>query len=631
MEVADTLPKVVRRNYKEHPDKVSVRNKEFGVWREYTWKEYYEAVKYFSLGLMSMGFDQGDKLSVIGDNEPQWFWAEIAAQAIGGVAVGIYVDCVPEEVKYIVNHSESSFVVAKDQEQVDKILEFKEEAPQLKKIIYWDPKGLWFYDEPLVMSFDQVVDLGKKYEELHPGIFEQRVEEGKEEDLAILCYTSGTTGLPKGVMETHKALLATAASLIARDPWKETDEFLSCLAPAWIGGQVIDISCGILSGAAVNFPEEPETIADDTRELGPSLILYTSRLWESLSATIRAKMEDTGFLKKLGYSLCLPLGYKRADLELEHRSSNRFWKALFWLADAMILEPLRDKVGLSRTRYPYTGGSMLSPDIFRFLKAIGVNLKQAYGASEVPIVTLQQDGDIKFESSGPPLAYDELRISKDNEILLTGPNICKGYYKNPEATKAKIIDGWFHSADAGYIDDDGHLIFLSRVADLMELAGGEKFSPEYIEGQLKFSPYIRDAIVVGGKGRTYVSCLVQIDYDIVGRWAERNHIVYTSFTDLSQKPQVYDLVEKDMARLNRRLPSAARVKKIVLLDKELDPDEAELTRTRKLRRDFVETKYGGMIAAIYGNKEEFRSETAVKYRDGRVGKLITAVKIATME
>lgn len=630
----DTLPKLLLQNYKRWGSKkIAMRVKDLGIWQEYTWKDCYENVKWASLGLMSLGFERGDKVCIIGDNDPQWYWAEYAAQAAGGIAAGIFVDCVPDEVKYQVQHSDAKFVFARDQEQVDKVLEIKDATPLVKKVIYWDKKGMWGYDDPFIMSFDQLVSLGKEHEKAHPRLFEASVEKGKGDDVAVFCYTSGTSGLPKGAMINYKTMIDRTGAMFEVDPWYDTDEYLSLFAPAWITEQCFGVAGSIVSGAVVNFPEEPETIAEDTREVGPQFVLYTSRMWEGLSRVIQAKIDDADFFKRNLFRLFLPVGYKVADARTKGKL-NRFWTLLWAIADLVVFHPLRDKLGLSKLRACYTGGAVTSPDAFSFFQALGLDIRQIYGSSEAPLVSLHRKGEIRLDTIGQVVSGVDLRISDEGELLVKSEAMFKGYYKNPEATAKAVTNGWYHTGDAGYIDEEGHVIYIDRVADLMDLYGEQKYSPQHIEGRFKFSPYIRDAIVVTGRSKgeatAYVIAIIQIDFDIVGRWAERNRISYTTFTDLSQKMQVYDLVEKDIRRVNKSIPEVARVKKFILLHKELDADEAEVTRTRKLRRDFIETKYAQMLRAAYEGKDEFLAEAEVRYRDGRISKVTTPVRIRTL-
>ena len=628
----DTLPKVLLSNYHKHPKQRSIRFKDFGLWNTLTREDYYNHVKYFALGLTSMGFGKGDKLVILGENQPQWYWGELAAQSLGGASVGIFIDCLPPEIEYIFNHSDATFAIAHDQEQVDKFLEIKDELPLLKKIIYWDPKGLWFYDDPSLVNFEQVEKLGMEFEKEHPGFFEESTAQGRGEDTAILSYTSGTTGLPKGAIICNKALVGMSRNWCVADPWLETYNYLSYLSPAWVTEQLLGVSGTLTSGAIVNFPEDPETIQENIREVGPQIIFYSARLWESLNATIHVKIEEARWWNRFLYRLFSPIGEKIAELNFEKKKISLWWKLIYKIADLVVFRPLRDKVGLLKVRYAYSAGAALSPDIIRFFHAIGINLKQCYGLTETSINTVHRDGDIKPETSGTCLPNNEVKISPEGEILIKSKYLFSGYYKSPEAFKEKVDDeGWFHTADFGYLEEDGGLVIIDRMQDLKELKGGRKFSPQYIEIRLRFSPYIKDALIIGGADNEYVTAIITIDLDNVGKWAERHHLPYTTFMDLSQKDEVSELILKDIIRVNNYLPEWSRIRKFVSLHKEFDPDEAELTRTRKLKRDLVEQRYNYIIDGLYADIPVINAETAVVYRDGRKGTIKTAVKVRSVE
>lgn len=625
----DTLPKYMLSHCMKWGDKrVAMRNKEFGIWKGYTWQDYYEHVKYFALGLKSLGFERGNKVCILGDNEPQWYWAEYATQSLRGAAIGIYVDSIPSEVKYIVVHSESTFIVARDQEQVDKILEIRDEIPLVRKVIYWDEKGMWGYKDPYIISFEQVMDLGKEYDKSHADAFESSIKEGQPDDVSVLCYTSGTTGLPKGVEITNAAIVQAIDDWMKVLPWYPGENYLSYLSPAWITEQGYGMGAGLVSGVVINFPEEPETLEQDVREIGPTRILYTSRLWENLSSTIFSKIDDSSFIKRNLFYLFLPVGQKIARLAAQQKEPGLFYKILYKIGDAVVFHQLRDKLGLAKTSICMTGGAPTSPDVFSFLYAVGIKLRQVYGSSEALYCCCHVGDDIRFDTLGTLLPGVEARITADGEMLWRRRGgIFRDYYKQPEKTVEVMLGTWFRSGDAGNINEDGHIVYLDRVAEMMELSSGEKYPPQYIENRLKFSKYIRDCILLGGQERPFVGVIVIVDFDIVSRWAERRHLNYTTFTDLSQKPEVYALVEKEIKLVNRNLPEAARVKKFTLLPKELDPDEAELTRTRKLRRAFVENKFAGIISIVYGGGKEYHFDEEVKYRDGRTGKISTFIRI----
>jgi long-chain acyl-CoA synthetase len=626
----ETIPQIIKTNCEKWGQQTAMCMKKFGVWQRYSWKDYYETVKYFSLGLISLGLEQGDVVCIIGDNEPEWFWGEFAAQAAGGIATGVFVDSIPSEVKYIAEHSGAKFAIVNDQEQTDKFLEIKDELPLLKKVIYWDPKGLKHYDDPVLINFAEVVKLGKEYEKEHPGLFEQNLEKGKEGDTAFIYYTSGTTGLPKGAMLTHRALINTAQGFISRYPLNKNDDLISNFPAAWVGDSFFATLPHLLTGARLNFPEEPETINEDTRETGPNFVIYGPRQWESLVSEIQVKMMDAHALKRFFYNLFLPLGHKIADIKFQGKTPNLFLRALYGVACAFLFTPLKDKLGLSRVRFGVTGSSVLSLDTFRLIHAIGIELRQTYASTEAGLISSHAKGEIDFASVGRPALDTEVRISDAGELLVKSNSMFSGYYKDPEKTEAVLVDGWCHTGDAVNIDGKGHLIFLDRLEHMGELSSGAKYAPQYIEGRLRFSPYIKDAMVIGGKDKDFVSAIVNIDFAMVGKWAENNRLPYTTFVDLSQKTEVADLIRKDLLRVNSYLPEPARVKRFVLMHKEFDPDEAELTRTRKLRREFMEDRYKDLIRGIYEDSKEIKVEAAVTYRDGRKGTVSTAIKVRTV-
>jgi len=630
LETAETIPQLIWRNCQKWTDKPAVCVKRRGIWQSYSWQEYYEKVKYFSLGLISLGFEPGDVICIIGDNEPEWFWAEFAAQAAGGLATGMFVDSIPAEVKYIASHSGSKFAVVNDQEQTDKFLEIKSELPLLKKIIYWDPKGLKNYDDPILTSFDKVLEIGKEYEKSHPGLFEENVQKGKGDDKAFIYYTSGTTGLPKGAVLTHKALINTARAFLSRFPLDENDNLVSNFPPAWVGDSFFATIPHLLTGARLNFPEEPETVSEDTREVGPDFVIYGPRQWESLVSSVQVKMADAGALKRLIYNLFMPVGYKIADMNFRNEKPDLFWRTLHSIAHAVLFRPLKDKLGLSNARFAVTGSSVLSLDSFRFIHALGVELRQNYASTEAGFFSCHSKGEIDFQSVGRPAPGVEVRITDEGELLVRSECVFTGYHKDPEKTAAVLSNGWCRTGDAVHVNEEGHLIFLDRLEHMGELASGVRYAPQYIEGRLRFSPYIKDAMVVGGKDKEYVCAIINIDFAMVGKWAEHHRIPYTTFVDLSQKKEVAELIQQDLTRVNNYLPEGARVKKFVLLHKEFDPDEAELTRTRKLRREFMEQRYKELIDAMYNGADSVTVQASVTYRDGRKGTVSTSVQIRSL-
>ena len=634
----DTLPKSLIAGYQKYGNrKVAMRKKDLGIWRSYTWQDSYEQVRQLSLGLIRLGLKRGDKVCIIGDNAPQYFWAQLAVQSGGGVTVGIFTDSTPPEIQYIVHHSGAVFVFAKDQEQCDKLLEIRAQVPVVQRVIYWDDKGLWNYNEPWLLSFEEVRGLGRSLDAEQPDLFERSVNQGCGEDLAVFCYTSGTMGLPKGAMISHRNLIAGCDQTMQVDPRLEMDEYMSFLPPAWITENVLGLAVHLRTGMVVNFPEAPETVQQNIREVAPQSLLFSARLWENMLAMVQVKMIESTWVNRLLYKIFMPVGYKVAGLRFEERKPvGLFWGFLHTLGEFTVFQPLRDKLGLVKVKSAYSSGAALNPDVIRFFRAIGVNIKQLYGSTEAQVHTLHIGDDVRFETVGVPPPGMEVKIAEDGEILVKGPTVIRGYYKNPEATEKAFFvnkDGqrWYRTGDAGYIDSDGHLIYLDRMKEMLTLSSGEKYSPQYIEGRLKFSPYIHNVMSIGGQDTPFVTALINIDFDTVGRWAERQGLAYTTFLDLSQKHEVYELIQKDVERVNRTLPRAARVRKFVLLHKEFDADEGELTRTRKLRRGPLGERYGDMIATMYGGGDRVHVQAAVKYRDGREGVIETTVHIATLE
>jgi len=457
----DTIPKLIMSNHEKWGERIAMCMKSFGVWQRYSWKEYYEKVKYFSLGLISLGLKPSDVVCIIGDNEPEWFWGEFATQAAGGIVTGIFVDSIPSEVKYVAEHSGAKFAIVNDQEQTDKFLEIKDELPSLKKVIYWDPKGLRNYDDPILTSFTDVINLGREYEKTHPRLFEQNIAKGNGSDTAFIYYTSGTTGLPKGATLTHQALVNTAQAFIDRYPLSETDDLISNFPAAWVGDSFFATIPHLLSGARLNFPEEPETIAEDTREVGPNFVIYGPRQWESLVSEIQVKMFDAHPLKRFVYNLFLPVGYKIADINFQGKKPNLFWRVLYGIAYLLLFRALKDQLGLSKVKFAVTGSSVLSLDTFRLIHAVGIELRQNYGSTEAGLISSHGKGEIKFESVGRPALGTEVRITDEGELLVRNNSLFNGYHKDSGKTAETLVDGWCHTADAVNIDDDGHLLFMT--------------------------------------------------------------------------------------------------------------------------------------------------------------------------
>jgi len=627
-----TLPQLLTAQAKKTPDKTAMRERIFGIWQPITWQGLYDHVKYFSLGLIQLGLNEQETIAIIGDNRPEWVIAELAAQAAGAKAIGIYQDAVVSEMIYILHHADVSIIVVEDQEQVDKILEMWDELKGVRKVIFYDPKGLRNYTEDFLMDFTEVEKLGREYDQKFPEEYEMRVNEGKESDLAILSTTSGTTGNPKLAMLTHKNLISMGKNLMDVDPMDPADEFVSFLPLAWIGEQMMSLACGLQIGFTINFPEEPETVQHNIREIGPQVMFSPPRIWENMVSQVQVKIEDSSRIKKFFYNWAMPIGYEMADTRFKKQPPGFLLKFKYFLANTWVFATIKDHLGLRHLKRAYTGGAALGPDVFRFYHALGVNLKQIYGQTEISgIAVVHRDGDVKFQTVGTPIPETDIQIDESGEIMLKSPAVMVGYYRNDEATRDSISeDQWLHTGDAGYFDEDGHLIVIDRAKDVMTLHDGTKFSPQFIENKLKFSPYIKEAVVFGGDW-PFVTSMINIDFANVGKWAENNQLAYTTYTDLAQKDQVYDLVRAYIEMANADLPPAAQIRRFLLLHKELDADDAELTRTRKVRRTLVAKRYDEIISALYSQSDFLDLETTISYQDGRTARLQTRLRIDTMK
>ena len=621
----DTIPKLLRNRALEYGNReIAMRKKDYGIWNEYTWQDIYEHVKNIAHGLLSLGFEKGDKITIIGDNDPEWFWAEWAAQSLRGAAVGVYIDCIPSEVKYYIEHSDSTFVFARDQEQVDKILEIFDQLPKLKKVIYWDPRGLWFYDMSAVMDMKVLEDLGQNYAKDHPEIFETSLSQGRRDDIAVFCYTSGTTGLPKGAMLSHQNLFYAVEAMEQYNKFLPMENYLSYISPAWLTEQILGLCGGVLIPLVLHFPEKPETVQVDIRDIAPHIIFYGARLWESLASTIQVKITDSTPLKIFFYNLALKVSHKKLEAKERSEKIGLLFAMLHHLADFIVFRPLRDRIGFTKNKVGYTAGAAISPDMMRLFHAIGINVKNLYGTTEASLISLHKDDDIRYETIGIPFEGCEVKISEEGEILVKSDGVFVGYYKSPEATAKVLKDGHYRTGDAGLFDK-GHLVYLDRVDEMIELSDGKKFSPQYTEIRLRFSPYVRDVMVFGGEDKPFVSAILNIDYDNVGKWAERRKMTFTTYIDLSQKKEVRELLKGIVEKVNSVLPEYAQIRAFVSLHKEFDADEAELTRTRKLKRKPIEERYKDILTGIYDKRESIKVESQVAYRDGRVGMVRTEV------
>lgn len=629
---ADTFPKLVRKNADRCPSKIAIREKDLGIWQSYTWREYFEQSRRIATGLASLGFARGDKLAIIGDNRPPLYWATMACQALGGIPVPIYQDSIEKEMRYIVDHAEVRFAVVEDQEQVDKLLQVKGCGSRLDYLVYDDPRGMRGYAEPFLLSLDELRARGRKFEAEHPGYFDTEIAKGTADDTAIICYTSGTTGTPKGTMLSHRNLIVTAENAARAESLRDDEEILSYLPMAWVGDHIFSYAQAIIVGFTASCPESPATVLHDLKEIGPTYFFAPPRIWENLLTSVMIRIEDAAWPKRRLVSFFLDLAQGLERRRLAGQPVTVWRRLLLPLGEALVYGPLRDNLGLRRIRRAYTAGEAIGPEIFVFFRAIGVNIKNLYGMTEASVfLSIQKDGDVRLDTVGTPIPDVELRLSADGEVLYRSPGIFQGYYKDPEATRRATEDGWVRSGDAGFIDHAGHLRIIDRAKDVSRLADGTMFAPKYLENKLKFSPYVKEAVCIG-QGRRFVTALINIDLAAMGNWAERRGVAYTSYADLSQKPEIYDLVRAEVERANRGLLEdevlkGAQIRKFLILHKELDPDDEEITRTRKVRRGYISQKYAPLIEALYGEDDHVEVEARVTYEDGRTGLVRADVRI----
>jgi long-chain acyl-CoA synthetase len=549
---------------------------------------------------------------------------------VGAIPAGIYQDAVVEEVKYLLQTMKATVVVAEDQEQTDKVLELLPELPSVKKIIYYDDKGMYQYDDPRLIYFQDAVSKEKVGAEWTSRYMEGRLKGLGEDEVAVMCTTSGTTGHPKLAMLTHKNLINMAESLAEADPKFEKDEFVSFLPLPWIGEQMMCVVSALRFRFTVNFPESTDTVQADMKEIGPNFVFSPPRAWENMASAVQTQIMDATPFKRYIYHKLLPVGYEYADAKFEKRKPSVSLSLRYRLAYIALFRKLKERMGFSRLRSAMTGGAALGPDTFRFFHALGINLKQIYGQTEISgISCIHRADDVDFTSVGRPIEGTELRLTDDGEIISKSEAVFKGYFANDEATTEALKDGWLYSGDAGYFDESGKLVVIDRMKDMMHLIDGTRFSPQFIENKIKFSPYVREAVTIGG-GREYIALMLNIDMGIVGKWAENRKIAYTTYTDLSAKDEVYGLIAAELAKVNIQLPPEMKVRKFVLLYKELDADDGELTRTRKVRRSFVEEKYADIINALYEDTDSVHINARIRLQDGRERTIETDMRLCRM-
>jgi len=627
-----TLPRLLWRNAETMAQRPAIREKNRGIWQTYTWSQYNREVCDFALGLAAHGFHRADLLAVVGDNRPRLYWAQLAAQCLGGVAVPVYQDSIAAELVYVLDHAEVSVIVAEDQEQVDKILAIKGQLPHLRLVVFDDPRGLQHYDMPFLRSFDAVQAAGRDFGGAHAGYLEGEIDKGAPDDLALLNYTSGTTGHPKGVMLSHANLLCAAAAFAKAEDIRPSDDMLCYLPMAWIGDSLLSLVLHLLVGFIANCPERPDTVQRDLRELGPTIGIAPPRIWENMLTSLRVRAADATPLKRRMFDFFQRLAERAELLKAVGKGANLPLRLGLALGEFLVYGPVRDQLGLRRARWFYTGGAPLGPETFRFFRSLGVNLKQVWGATELSgLASLQPDGEANPETVGPVVAGTELRISGNGEVQIRSPAVFRGYYKQPEATRAALTaDGWYRTGDSGYVDERGHLVVIDRTKDVGKLGDGTLFAPQLIENKLKFSPYIGEAVAFGDD-RPFVAAMIAIDLNTVGNWAERHNLAYTSFQDLSAKPEVRRLIGDEIAAINATLPAPARIRRFLLLNKEFDADDNEITRTRKIRRRFVAEKYAAVVEGFYCGVQQIELTAEITYEDGRKGTLESNISIEDVE
>ena len=628
-----TLPQILSRQAEQlGSEKIAIREKAYGIWQTYNWRDYFRYTRLVAQGLISLGLKRGENVGLILDNHPEWLFIELGVQSVGAVSVNLFTSAVGKELVNELNRFNAAYVFVQDQEQADKLLASRDELSHVRRVIYLDPTGMRTYtDDPWLIRFSRLLQKGEELGREQPKLFAEELSRGKPQDVAQMLMTSGTTGEPKLVMLSHENFTEMARQWLEAASIGVGDNWISITPTAWIVDQMWGVGVTLCGGLIMNFPETFETAVEDFREIGPTIIITSSRFWEDLASTIRVKISDSGPVKRGLYKLSQKIGGAVVSLQSDKQRIPAGLKILDWLSTRIISRPLMDRVGCLGFRAAYTGGHPISPDVIRFFRANGLNLKQCYGLTETcGIFQAQPDEEVKPETVGKALPGTEVKITDDQEVLVSGKSIFVGYYQNPEATSEARIDGWFHTGDAGYFDDDGHLVIVGRKQDIMRNKEDEAFSPDFIETRLKFSPYIKEA-VIWGEQQPYLTAFINIDFGNVGNWAEDHKIPYTTYTDLSQQPSVEDLVLGEVREINRQLSGPMKIIKFILLYKLLDPDDEELTRTGKVRRKFVAQQYGELIDAMYNDKTELSVKGQVRYRDGNIGTIETTVRILTVQ
>ncbi len=627
--IEQTLPQLLFERAKKTPNKVALREKDFGVWNEIIWQEFAESVRHSAMALSKLGVKRNDKVAILADNIPEWPIMELAAQSIGAISIGIYASSVRDEVEYLLDYSDAVLVLCQDQEQTDKVVDIREKLPKLKHLVFEDPRGMRDYiNDDFFLSWERLQEIGAEFDKEHPQKFEGELKQGMADDICHFSVTSGTTGKPKATMLSHYNYLSMAAALLKLDPIDEGDDYVSFLPFAWIVEQVFGLAMPLLTGMVVNFPESADTAMSDLKEIGPHMMLGAPRIWEGVQSQIWVKMNESYGFNKWAYKKMMTTGAKAAEYRMKGAKMPLGLALAYRWAHFALFRPLKDQLGFLRLKRAYTGGAALGPDTFKFFQGMGLNLKQVYGQTETAGLTfVQPDGQINPDSVGVALPGVKVRISDEGEVLINCDGICKGYYKLEETFKDELIDGYFRTGDAGFINEDNDLVIIDRVKDVMHTATGHLFSPQFIENKLKFSPFVKEAVVYGDN-KEYITSMLNIDPMTVGKWAEDRGIGYTTYADLSQNEEVSKLILAEVNKVNQDLQAEEQIKRFVLLYKLLDADDEELTRTGKVRRGFISESYKDILDALYNpNTKQIRIIAEYNYQDGQTSSIETDVTI----
>jgi long-chain acyl-CoA synthetase len=628
-----TLPQLLALNAKTFGDtKTAIREKSYGIWQKYTWNDYFNYAVKTAAGFAALNMKRGDNMCMIVNNSPEWLFCELATHALGATTLNLFTSSIAEELTFSINRIHSPIVVVQDQEQVDKLLEVKDKLPHVQKVVYIDPTGMTSYEsDPWLIGYAGLLEIGNHFITDHPEYVEKEISKGRPQDVAVMIQTSGTTGVPKIAMLSHRNLTTMAAQWVENANIQPEENWISMSPPAWIVDQMWGMGVALGSAMTMNFPETAETVLEDFRDIGPSMLITSSRFWEDMASRIRVKISDASFIKRILFHLGEKVGRAVVAKRLHRQTISLPEKVLYRFLTLAVYNPLLDRLGCSHFQSAFTGGHPISPDVIGFFRAIGLNLKQCYGLTEsCGIFQVQPDDEVKLETVGKPLPLTEVKLAEDQEVLVKSEANFSGYYNDYKSTEAAFENGWLKTGDAGYIDEDGHLLIIGRKEDIIRNKSGEAFSPDFIETRLKFSPYIKEAVTFG-EARPYISAMINIDLGNVGNWAEEKMIPYTTYMDLSQQKAVEELILREVRQVNEQLPEVMKIRKFVLLYKLLDADDDELTRTGKVRRRFVYGLYIKIIEAMYGTVKSVPVTGKIRYRDGRIGEIETTINILSVD